>query len=176
MPLEIHWLTQCTLGYHWATLRILAGYTGTPLDTLRWNCPTLEWHWRSWLLQPTLQHHWKDYNCPRHTHTHAHKIKPSTIHARLKRQDDTTPSSKWRGISTFSICLEFPALMRLPVLLFKSGELHWTYFHTMSIPWITAINSTDLVFMNTTSASIRSVIELEIFKSHVYVREVIASI
>ena len=34
MPLECHWLTQCTLGYHWATQRILAGYTGTPLKKL----------------------------------------------------------------------------------------------------------------------------------------------
>ena len=25
MPLKCHWLTQCTLGYHWATQRILAG-------------------------------------------------------------------------------------------------------------------------------------------------------
>ena len=30
--LECLWLTQCTLGYHWATQRILAGYTGTPLE------------------------------------------------------------------------------------------------------------------------------------------------
>ena len=46
MPLECHWLTQCTLGYHWATQRILAGYTGTPLEKLSWNSPTLECHWR----------------------------------------------------------------------------------------------------------------------------------
>ena len=32
LPLECHWLTQCTLGYHWAYQRILAGYTGTPLE------------------------------------------------------------------------------------------------------------------------------------------------
>ena len=46
MPLECHWLTQCTLGY-WATQRILAGYTGTPLEKLSWNNPTLECHWRN---------------------------------------------------------------------------------------------------------------------------------
>ena len=40
-------LTQCTLGYHWATQRILAGYTGTPLEKLSWNSPTLECHWRN---------------------------------------------------------------------------------------------------------------------------------
>ena len=34
MPLECHWLTQCTLGYHWATQRIIVGYTGTPLEKL----------------------------------------------------------------------------------------------------------------------------------------------
>ena len=47
MPLECHWLTQCTLGYHWATKRILAGYTGTPLEKLSWNHPTLGCHWRN---------------------------------------------------------------------------------------------------------------------------------
>ena len=45
MPLECHWLTQCTLGYHWVTQRILAGYTGTPLEKLSWNSPTLDCHW-----------------------------------------------------------------------------------------------------------------------------------
>ena len=47
MPLEGHWLTQCTLGYHWATQLILAGYTGLPLEKLSWNRPTLECHWRN---------------------------------------------------------------------------------------------------------------------------------
>ena len=47
IPLECHWLTQCTLGYHWATQRILAGYTGTPLEKLNWNSFTLECHWRN---------------------------------------------------------------------------------------------------------------------------------
>ena len=42
MPLECHWLTQCTLEYHWATQRIRAGYTGTPLEKLSWNSRTLE--------------------------------------------------------------------------------------------------------------------------------------
>ena len=83
MPLECHWLTQCTLAYHWVTQRILAGYTGTPLGKLSWNSPTLECHWRNlventhtgipleklWLLQPTLEPHWRDCNSshtPRH--------------------------------------------------------------------------------------------------------------
>ena len=47
MPLECHWMTQCTLGYHWATQRMLAGCTGTPLEKLSWNSPTLECHWRN---------------------------------------------------------------------------------------------------------------------------------
>ena len=38
---SLHWNT---LGYHWATQRILAGYTGTPLERLIWNSPTLECH------------------------------------------------------------------------------------------------------------------------------------
>ena len=67
MPLECHWLTQCTLGYHWATQRIPAGYTGTPLEKLSWNSPVgrpLEK-----LLQPTLEHHWRGCDSqhkPRH--------------------------------------------------------------------------------------------------------------
>ena len=47
MPLECHWLTQWTLGYHWATQRILVRYKGTPLEKLSWNSPTLECHWRN---------------------------------------------------------------------------------------------------------------------------------
>ena len=47
MPLEYHWLTQCTLGYQWATQRILTGDTGTPLGKLSWNCPILECRWRN---------------------------------------------------------------------------------------------------------------------------------
>ena len=70
MPLECHWVTHWTQGYHRTTQRILAGYTGTPMEKLIWICPTLECHWRnSWLLQPTLEHHWRDYNS---THTHRH--------------------------------------------------------------------------------------------------------
>ena len=77
MPLECHWLTQWTLGYHWATQRILSGYTGTPPEKLSWNCPTLKCHhWiNSWLLQPTLKHHWRDYKSP---HTPSH-IKLSSV-------------------------------------------------------------------------------------------------
>ena len=47
MPLECHWLVQCTLGYHWVTQRILAGCTGTQLEKLSWYSPTLECHWRN---------------------------------------------------------------------------------------------------------------------------------
>ena len=55
MPLECHWLTHCTLEYHWATQRIFAGYTGTPLEKLSWNSPTLECHWRNLVENAT---HW----------------------------------------------------------------------------------------------------------------------
>ena len=51
---SVHWNAtgkplddQCTLGYHWATQRIIAGYTGTPLENLSWNSPTLECHCRN---------------------------------------------------------------------------------------------------------------------------------
>ena len=71
MPLECHWLTQCTLGYHWATQQILAGYTGTPLEKLSWNSPTLECQWKklSWIC-PTLECHWRNSNfCSLHWNT-----------------------------------------------------------------------------------------------------------
>ena len=55
MPLACHWLTQCTLGYHWDTQRIFVGYAGTPLEKLSWNNPTLECHWRN-LVESTP--HW----------------------------------------------------------------------------------------------------------------------
>ena len=45
--LECHWFTLCILGYHWATQRILARHTGTPLEKLSWNRPTLGCHWRN---------------------------------------------------------------------------------------------------------------------------------
>ena len=51
---SVHWnangmplVDQCTLGDHWLTQRILAGYTGTPLEKLSWSSPTLERHWRN---------------------------------------------------------------------------------------------------------------------------------
>ena len=79
MPLECHWLTQCTLGHHWVTRRILAGYTGTPLEKLTWNCPILECQWRN---SDYCGLHWnttgRNYNPPppppppTHTHTHTH--------------------------------------------------------------------------------------------------------
>ena len=131
MPLECHWLTQCTLWYHWAAQRILAGYTGTPLEKLSWNSPTLECLWRNlaetaphWdatgetlTLQPTLEHHWRECKGP-HTHQ-AHIVKQSSIHARLKWQDGGTPISKWTGLCKFSFYLEFTALQWIPLLLLK---------------------------------------------------------
>ena len=36
----------------------IAGYIGTPLEKLCWNCPAQERRWRNWLLQPTLEHYW----------------------------------------------------------------------------------------------------------------------
>ena len=44
-------LSQCTLEHQ----RILAGYTGTPLEKLSWNSPTMECHWRN-LVESTP--HW----------------------------------------------------------------------------------------------------------------------
>ena len=78
-------------------------HTGMPMEKL-------------WLLQPTLDHHWKDCNSP---HTQAHIVKQSSTHASLKWQDGRTPSSKWTGLCKFSFYLEFTALQKIPILLFK---------------------------------------------------------
>ena len=58
---SVHCLVQCTLecnwnttgwpSVHWDGIPLgdpvnSAGYTGTPLKKLSWNCPTLECHWR----------------------------------------------------------------------------------------------------------------------------------
>ena len=112
--LECHWMAQCTLEYHWVTHRILAGYTGTPLEKFNWNCSTLECHRRNLLLQPTLEHRWRDCNS---SHTQVHIVKQSSIHASYKWQDDVTLSSNRTGLCKFSFYLEFTALRCIPVLI-----------------------------------------------------------
>ena len=141
MLLECHWLTMCTLGYHWAAQRKLARYTGTQLEKLTWKNPTLECHWRNLVqtaphwgatgntltLQPTLEHHWRECNGP-HTHQ-AHIVKQNSIHASLKWQDGGTPISKWTGLCKFSFYLEFTALQWIALLLLK---------HVSTSPWLCA--------------------------------------
>ena len=131
MPLECHWLTQCTLEYNWATQHILAGYTGTPLEKLSWNSPPpstgMSLEKLSWNC-PTLGCHWINSNfCSLHWNTTGgtvtahtrpvHIVKQSSIHASLKWQDGGTPISKWTGRCKFSLYLEFTALQWIPVLL-----------------------------------------------------------
>ena len=126
MPL----LTQGTLGYHWTTQRILAGYTGTSLGKLGLNSPTLECHWRN-LVESAP--HWdatgKSLTFSAYTGTpseglwqptHARHIQlsmQSSIHASLKWQDGVTPVSKWTGLCIFSLYLKLTALQWMPVLL-----------------------------------------------------------
>ena len=45
MPLECHWLTQCTLEHHWKNWK--QPHTGMPLEKLSWIRPTLGCHWRN---------------------------------------------------------------------------------------------------------------------------------
>ena len=88
----------------------IAEYTGTQ------NCPTLECHWRNWVLQPTLEHGTllgglKQPPTPTHTHTYAHThTQPHTEahtvnHASLKWQDDGTTSGhiSVKSASTWSL-------------------------------------------------------------------------
>ena len=131
IPLECHWLTQCTLGYHWVAQPIIARYTGTPLEKLNWNSPTLGCHWRNLVetaphwdaigqtltLQPTLKYHWRECNGP-HTYQ-AHIVKQSSIHVSLKWQDGGTPISKWTSLCKFIFYFELSALQWKPLLLLK---------------------------------------------------------
>ena len=117
MPLDCHWFTQ----------RILAGYTGTPLEKLSWNSPTLERHWRN--LVETAPH-WdateETLSFAAYTGTpleglwqltHAPTHMQSSIHASLKWQDGGTLVSKWTGLCILSLYLEFTVLQCIPVLL-----------------------------------------------------------
>ena len=106
-------------------------YTGTPLEKLSWNSPTLECHCRN-LVESTP--HWdatgETLTFTAYTGTpleglwqptHAPRIWfsiQSSIHASLKWQDGGTPVSKWIGLCIFSLYLEFTALQWMPVLLF----------------------------------------------------------
>ena len=113
MPLECHWLTQCTLGYHWATQRILAGYTGTPLEKLSWNGP----HWNATKETLTfaaytgtrLEGLWQPAQAPTHIVKHAQQH-PCQFEMTLWR--DT--SKQWTGLCIFSTYLEFTALQWIP--------------------------------------------------------------
>ena len=133
IPLECHWLTQCTLEYHWAIQRILAGHTGTPLEKLSWNSPPpppLECHWRN-LVESTphwyatgetvtfaaytgtpLEGLWQPTRAPTHIVKHA-ELHPCQFE--MTRWGDTR--SKWIGLYIFSLYLEFTALQWMPVLL-----------------------------------------------------------
>ena len=108
VPLECHWLIQCTVGYHWVAQKILAGYIGTPLEQHSWNSLTLLCHS---INSDYYSLHW---NTTGGTHTQAHIVKQSNIHASLKWQDGGTPSSKWTG---FFVNSAFT--WSRPVLLFK---------------------------------------------------------
>ena len=115
MPLECHWLTQCTLGYHWVTQQILAGYTGTPLERLSWNRPTLGCHWRN---SNFCSLHWNTTGGTVTAHTRpTHIVKQISIHASLKWQDGGTPVNKWTGLCKFSLYTEFTTLQWVPILL-----------------------------------------------------------
>ena len=51
--------------------------------------------------------------------TRAQRVNQSSVSASLKQQDDGTPSSKWIGLCNFSFFLEFTAMQRITVLVYK---------------------------------------------------------
>ena len=104
-------------------------YTGTPLEKLSWNSPTLECHWRN-LVKTTphwdatgetltfaaytgtpLEGLWQP------THTQTHIVKQSSIHASLKSQNGGKPVSKWTLLCKFSLYFESTAVQWIPVLI-----------------------------------------------------------
>ena len=115
----------------------LVGYTGTPLEKLSWNCPTLECHWTNLFAYTgttleTLSSNWPTMGCHLSSlhwnttggtvtdpHTQVHIDKQSNIHASLKWQDGGTSPIKWTGLCKFSFYLEFTALQWIPDLLLK---------------------------------------------------------
>ena len=107
MPLECHCLTQCILGYHLATQRVLAGYIGTLLEKLIWNCLTLECHWGN-LDYCSL--HWNTTGRTVTAPTHRH-LWWSTV-ASMPVWND----SKWSVLCKVSFYLEFISLQWLSVL------------------------------------------------------------
>ena len=116
MPLECHWLTQCTLGYHWATQLILTGYTRTPLEKLSWNSPhsnaTEETLTFAAYAGTRLEGLWQPAQAPTHIVKHAQQ---HPCQFEMTRWRDT--SKQWSGLCIFSIYLEFTALQWIPVLL-----------------------------------------------------------
>ena len=95
MPMECHWLAQCTLGHHRETQRLLAGNTGTPLEKLNWNCPTFDCHWRNYEY---CSLHWNTNGRTVTTHTHAHIVKQKSFYACWQWQECGTTSSQWTGL------------------------------------------------------------------------------
>ena len=114
MPLECHWLTQCTLGYHWATKRIPAGYTGTPQEEFSWNCPTLEFHWRN---SDHCSLHWRDSDSP-HIPRHIQLSRIASMPVWNDKMAGHEAASGQVSVK-FSFYLEFTTLECTPILRFK---------------------------------------------------------
>ena len=143
MPLVDPLYTGVPLGHPTNTW----GYTGTPLEKLSWNSPTLECHWRNLVESAPhwdatgetitfvaytgipLERLWQ----PTHAPTHP------GIHASLKWQDGRTPVSKWTGLCIFSLYLEFTALQWMPVLLLthvSTSTLHMNAIIVFVYLWL----------------------------------------
>ena len=109
-------------------------YTGTPLEKLSWKCPTLGCHWRNSNFAAytgtPLEGPWQP------SHTQAHIVKQSSIHASLKWQDGGTPISGWTGLCKFNFYLEFTTLQWIPVLLLNMWVLQHHSAHAFDISTI----------------------------------------
>ena len=113
-PVYTGWYTGIPLG----DPTNITGCTGAPLEKL--SCPKLECHWRN---SDFCSLHWnttgRTITLLQPTHTQAHVVKQSSIHASLKWRDDGTTSNKWTGLWKSSFFLECTALQCIQVLLFK---------------------------------------------------------
>ena len=117
MPLECHLLTQCTLGYHWATQRVLAGYTR--LNTTGKKVETAPHRNATGETLTIAAYTGTPLGLQQSTNIQAHIVKQNSIHASLKWQDGGTTISKWAALCKFSFYFEFTALQWIPVLFFK---------------------------------------------------------
>ena len=133
MPIPLLWASVHWSNVHWNATgiplvdpkytgipleiqRILARYTGTPLEKLSLNNSSLGCNWRN---SKFCRLHWNTtggtLTAP--THTQAEIVKQSSIHVSFKWQDSGTPINQFTCLCKFGLYSEFTALQWISFLL-----------------------------------------------------------